>query len=106
MSLKKWQKWWIIYVTGKKYCEKQPKIIKHFMPSENFIFFCVCIKWTHLLYLLQKHGEKNGVEVIEYGGEISINQGHLQKKLDIANIADRTQYYSSELKKMRWVCGK
>ena len=39
---------------------------------------------------------KNGVEVIEYGGEIWINQGHLQKKLDIANIADRTQYYSSK----------
>ena len=44
--------------------------------------------------------EKNGVEAIEYGGEIWINQGHLQEKLDIANIADRTQYYSSEFKKM------
>ena len=46
---------------------------------------------------------KNGVEVIEYGGEIWINQGHLQKKLDIANIADRTKHYSSKLKKM--ICG-
>ena len=45
--------------------------------------------------------EKNGVEVIEYSGEIWINQGHLQKKLDIANIADRTQHYSSKFKKMR-----
>ena len=34
--------------------------------------------------------EKNDVEVIEYGGEIWINQKHLEKKLDIANIADRT----------------
>ena len=45
--------------------------------------------------------EKNGVEVIEYGSEIWINQKHLEKKLGIANIADRTQYYSSEFKKMR-----
>ena len=53
--------------------------------------------------------EKNDVEVIEYGSEIWINQKHLEKKLDIANIADRTQYYSSEFKKMRCEileCGK
>ena len=37
---------------------------------------------------------KNEVEVIEYGGEIWINQKHL----DIANIADRIQYYFSEFK--------
>ena len=52
---------------------------------------------------------KNNVEVIEYGGKIWINQGHLQEKLDIANIADRTQYYSDEFLKMRCkiqVCGK
>ena len=48
-----------------------------------------------------KSCEKNGVEVIEYGGEIWINQVHLQKKLDIANIADGTQHYSSKSKKMR-----
>ena len=45
--------------------------------------------------------EQNDVEVIEYGGEIWINQNSLQKKLDITNIADRIQYYSSKLKKMR-----
>ena len=44
---------------------------------------------------------KNDVEVIQYGGKIWINQGHLQEKLGIANIADRTQYYSNEFKKMR-----
>ena len=44
---------------------------------------------------------KNGVEAIEYGGEIWLNQKHLQEKLDIANISDRTQYYSSEFKKRR-----
>ena len=53
--------------------------------------------------------EKNDVEVIEYGSEIWINQKHLEEKLDIANIAGRTQYYSSEFKKMRCKiqeCGK
>ena len=53
--------------------------------------------------------EKNGVKAIEYGGEIWINQGHLQEKLDIANFADRTQYSSLEFKKMKsqiQECGK
>ena len=44
------------------------------------------------------HGKKSDVEVIEYGTEIQIKQKQLEKKLDIANIADRTQYYSSECK--------
>ena len=38
-----------------------------------------------------------------------INQKHLEIKIDIANIADGTQYYSSEFKKMRCEiqeCGK
>ena len=53
--------------------------------------------------------EKNDVEIIEYGSKIRINQKHLEKKLDIADIADRTHYYSSEFKKMRCEiqeCGK
>ena len=37
----------------------------------------------------------------KYGTEIWINQKHLEKQLDIGNIADRTQYYFSEFKKMR-----
>ena len=48
-----------------------------------------------------KAWKKNHVEFIEYGGEIWINQEHLQEKLDIANISDRTQYYTDEFKKMR-----
>ena len=44
---------------------------------------------------------KNAIDVIEYCGEIWVNQKHLEKKLGIANISDKTQYYSSELKKMR-----
>ena len=42
-----------------------------------------------------KAWRKNGVEAIEYGGEIWINLKHFEKELDIANITDRTQYYSS-----------
>ena len=52
---------------------------------------------------------KNDVEVIEYGSEIWINQRHLQKKLGITNIGDRTQHYSDEFKKLRCEiqeCGK
>ena len=44
---------------------------------------------------------KNDVEVIEYGGEIWINQKHLEKNLNIANIADRTQYCSSVFKRVK-----
>ena len=44
---------------------------------------------------------KNDVEAIEYSVKIWINQGHLEEKLNIANISDRTQYYSDEFKKMR-----
>ena len=51
-----------------------------------------------MLYSLQCM-EKSNVEVIEYGGKVWINQGHVQEKLGIANIADRTQYYSDK-------CGK
>ena len=44
---------------------------------------------------------KDDVEAMENAGEIWINQTHLQEKLHLANIADKTQYYSSEFKKMR-----
>ena len=43
---------------------------------------------------------KIGVEVIECGGEIWINQGDLQGKLNLSYISDRTQYYSDEFTKM------
>ena len=39
---------------------------------------------------------KNDVEVIEYGGKIWIYHGHLQEKLGVVNIADRTEYYSDK----------
>ena len=43
--------------------------------------------------------EKKSIEAMEHSSEIWINEGHLQKKHDTANIADRTQYCSSDLKK-------
>ena len=64
------------------------------LTSIKKIILCVCIKWTHLLYSLQKK-IKNDVEVIEYGGEIWINQKYLEKNTWFAKIADRSQYYSS-----------
>ena len=48
-----------------------------------------------------KTWKKNRVEAIENGGKIWISQGHTQEKLDIATIADRTQYYSDQFKKRR-----
>ena len=46
-----------------------------------------------------KAWKKSDVEVKQYGSNMSINQSHLQGKLEIANITDRTQYYSDKLKK-------
>ena len=42
--------------------------------SSNLYFFSINNS-------LQKHGKKNHVEVIEYGGEIWINENYLQKKI-------------------------
>ena len=61
-----------------------------------------------MLYSLQKHGKK-WFQLIEYDGEILINQKYHEIKIDMANVADRSQYYSSEFKKMRCEiqdCGK
>ena len=68
--------------------KNSPKLLKICTIKKCYFFFmCVCIKWTHLPYLLLNHG-KNDVEVI---------------------YAERTQYHSSEFKKM-WCekqdCGK
>ena len=50
---------------------KTVKIIEHFMSSKKLFFSCVCIKWTHLLYSLQTHGEKTTLKlknmVVKYG---------------------------------------
>ena len=47
--------------------------------------------------------------MIEHGGEIWINQKQLEKKLDAANISDRTQYHYDKFKRMgceTQECGK
>ena len=72
------------------------KIIEPFTSSKKFIFFLCMYKMDSFALFTANAWRKNDVEVIEYGGKIWINQGHLQEKLDIANIADRTQYYSDE----------
>ena len=64
--------------------------------------FCVCMhKMDSFALFTANVWRKSDVEAIEYSGKIWINQGHLQEKLDIANISDRSQYYSDEFKKMR-----
>ena len=92
----------MIYTSGDfdwlRNCRKQLTVIFIIIIDILYhqFFLCVCIKWIHLLYLLQTHEKKNGVEAIEYDSEIWINQGQLEKKLGLINISDRTQYHSSE----------
>ena len=62
-----------------KYCKKQPKIIQDLHHQKILFYFCLCIK-MNLLFSLQEHGKKNDVQVVEYGGEIWINQKRLKKK--------------------------
>ena len=76
--------------------EKQSKIL-FILCRQKILFFLLCMyKLDSFTLFTANAWRKNDVEVIEYGGKIWINQGHLQEKLGIANIADRTQYYSDE----------
>ena len=71
-------------------------------------FFCLYINGL-ICSIHCKSMKKSGVKAMEHGSEIWINQGHLQKHLNLENISDRTQYYSDEFKKMRCEiqeCGK
>ena len=65
--LKKIMRLWIIHVTGdfnwlvcvnlkQKLSGKQSKMMKHLRHQKILFFLCACIKWTRLLYSLQKHG--------------------------------------------------
>ena len=50
------------------------------MPSKKNLCVCVCVcmyKMDTFALFTAKKWIKNGVEAIEYGGEIWINQGHL-----------------------------
>ena len=81
----------------------------HKLPSiyaikKLYFFLCMYKMKTFALFTSKTWG-KNDIEVVE----IWINQRHLQEKLGIMNISDKTQYYSSEFKKMIcWIqeCGK
>ena len=61
-------------------------------------FFFACIKITTFALFTEEAWKNDDVEVIEYGGN---NQTHLERNIDISNIAGKTQYYSSEFKKLR-----
>ena len=94
---------WIIYVTGDfnwLVCELKTKVIKHLRHQKNVFFVFVCMyKMDTFALFTAKAWIKNGVEVIEYRGEIWINQEHLQEKLVLSNIYGKTQYYPDECKK-------
>ena len=72
--------------------------MEHLRHQKVLSFFCMYTKMNTFSLFTAEAWKKNDVEVIEHGGEIWINQKYLEKKLDIANIADRTQYYSPEFK--------
>ena len=72
-----------------------------FAPSKKIFFFWCMYKMDPFPLFTAKAWRKTGVDAIEYGGEIWINQGHLEEKLDLSNISDRTQYYSDKLTKIR-----
>ena len=56
---------------------------------------CVYTNMNIFALFTTEEQRKNCVEVIEYAGEICINQKHHQEKIGIATISDKTQYYSS-----------
>ena len=93
----------------KNIVKNNQKLLNILHHQKNLFFVCVCIQWMHLLYSLQKHGKKMMLKLVKNGSEMRINQKHLEKSLDIANIADRSQYYSSKFRKIRrkiQECGK
>ena len=75
---------------------KNWKIIEHFVSSKSFVFFVWMYKMNSFALFTAIAWRKSGVEAIKYMGRIWVNQGHLQEKLDIRNISDRTQYYSDK----------
>ena len=58
--------------------------------QKKLLFFWFMCKMDSFALFTANSWRKNDVEVIEYGRNIWINQGHLQGKPGIANIDDRT----------------
>ena len=54
-------------------------LIKRFVSLKQIFFFCLCIKMNTFALFTAEAWDKNDAEVIEYGGEIWINQKHLEK---------------------------
>ena len=84
----------------KNYVKNSQKLLN--IQAIKKIYFLVCIyKMDSFALFTVNTWRKNDVEAIEYSAKIWINQSHLQEKLDIANISNRTQYYSDKFTKMR-----
>ena len=76
-----------------------PKLLS-ILCHQNFLFFFLSMYEMGSFPLFTANPwRKNNVEVIEYGGKIWINQGHLQEEVGIAKKSDRNQYYPDEFKK-------
>ena len=96
-------------VKSKTQMKNSEKVLSILCHQKNLFFFLCMYKMDSFALFTANAWRKNDAEVLEYGDKIQINQGHFQEKLGIANIADRTQYYSNEFKKMRCEiqeCGK
>ena len=62
-----------------------------------------------MVNISRKTWERNGVEVIIFGGKKWLNEKHIETQLGHANLAAITLQYSSELRKQRHElqsCGK
>ena len=63
-----------------KLSENNQKLLNIYAIKKEFVCVCVCVcmyKMDTFALFTAKKWIKNGVEAIEYGGEIWINQGHL-----------------------------
>ena len=85
-------------VKSKTQMKNSEKVLSILCHQKNLFFFLCMYKMDSFALFTANAWRKNDVEVIEYGGKIWINQGHLQEKLDIANIADRTHIILTNLK--------
>ena len=83
-----------VWAYNKRLSEKQSKSVKPLHHQKNFCAYIY--KMDSFASFTANTWRNNGAEVIEYGGEIWISQGHLQEKLNLSNISDRTQYYSDK----------
>ena len=84
-------------LTGWKMCKFKQKLLNILHHRQKKKKLCVYTKMNIFALFTTEEWRKNCVEAKEYAGEICINQKHLQEKIDIANISEKTQYYSSEL---------